>query len=64
MNKFLEFFLSFLEYATNVKHFEKKKMMVPGNVFRKLQTVKNLIRPLSKNCRLRRLLDSQHVKSS
>ena len=39
-------------------------MIVIANVFSKLQTVKNLFRPLSKKLRLRTRFDSQHVKAS
>ena len=42
----------------------KKKMMVLANVFRKLQTLKNFVIPLSKKRRFRTRLDSQHVKVS
>ena len=39
-------------------------MIVTANVFPKLQTVKILIRPLSKKRRFRTRFDSQHVKPS
>ena len=39
-------------------------MIVIANVFRKLQTVKDLVRPLSKKSRFRTPFDSQHVKGS
>ena len=42
----------------------KKRMIVIANIFAKLETVKNLFRPLSKNRRLRRHFESQHVKVS
>ena len=42
----------------------KKKMMVIANVFPKLQTVKILVRPLSKKRRFRKRFDRQHVKVS
>ena len=42
----------------------KKSMIVTANVFPKLQTVKILIRPLSKKRRFRTRFDSQHVKPS
>ena len=38
--------------------------MVIANVFPKLQTVKDLVRPLSKKRRIRTSLNSQHVKGS
>ena len=37
-------------------------MIVIANVFPKLQTVKILVRPLSKKRRFRTRFDSQHVK--
>ena len=39
-------------------------MIVIPTLFRKLQTVKDLVRPLSKKHRFRRPLDSEHVKGS
>ena len=39
-------------------------MIVIANVFPKLQTVKNLLGPLSKKRGFRRHFDSQHVKAS
>ena len=39
-------------------------MIVIGNVFPKLETVKILVSPLSKKRRLTRRFDSQHVKAS
>ena len=39
-------------------------MIVIANVFSKLQTVKNVVRTLSKKCRLREPFDSQLVKTS
>ena len=38
--------------------------MVTADVFRKLQTVKNLVRPLCKKRRFGTRFDSQHVKVS
>ena len=40
----------------------KKKKIVIANVFPKLQTLKYLVRPLSKKLRLRTSFESQHVK--
>ena len=37
-------------------------MILIANVFPKIQTVKDLVRPLSKKCRFRTSIDSQHVK--
>ena len=42
----------------------KKKIIVIANVFHKLQTVKNLVRPFSKKRRYRTRFDNQHVKVS
>ena len=39
-------------------------MMVTANVFPKLETVKILVRPLSKKLRFRTRFDSEHVKAS
>ena len=41
----------------------KEKMIVIVNVFPKLQTVKILVRALSKNRRFRACFDSHHVKA-
>ena len=42
----------------------KKTKIVIANVFPKLQTVKNFVRPLTKKRRFRISFDSQHVKVS
>ena len=42
----------------------EKNMIVIANVFLKLQTVKILVRPLSKKRRFRTRFDSEHVKAS
>ena len=39
-------------------------MIVIANVLPLLQTVKELVRPLSKKCRFRTSLEDQHVKGS
>ena len=39
-------------------------MIVRANVFPNLQTVKDLVRPLTKKRRFRTHFDSQHVKES
>ena len=54
----------FLESTSHFKSFEKKKMFVIATLFRKLQTVKALVRPLSKKHRFRTPSDCQHVKGS
>ena len=58
-----EFFVLYLESTSNFKHFEKN-MIVTANVYSKFQTVKILVRPLSKKRRFRTRFDSQHVKAS
>ena len=60
---FLNFFFYFwnLHQILNVL---KKKIIVIANVFPLLQTVKNLLRTLSKNRRFGTRFDSQHVKAS
>ena len=52
-----------MESSSNFPHFLKKKIVI-ANVFLELQTVKDLVRPLSKNHRFRTSFDSQHVKGS
>ena len=58
---FSDFFVPFLESTSNFKHFEKRMIAIP-TFFRKLQNVKDLVRPLSKKHRSRTPFDSQHVK--
>ena len=60
---FIYSFVPFLEYTLNFKHFEKKTMVI-ATFFRKLQTVKDLVRQLSRKYGFRTPLDSQHVKES
>ena len=57
------FVVPFLESTSNFKHFEKKMIAIP-TLFRKLHTVKELVRPLFKKHRLRKSFDSQRVKGS
>ena len=59
---FFEFFVQFEESRSNIKHFQTKDDV--ANVFAKLQTVKNLGKPLSKKRRFGTHIDSQHVKAS
>ena len=61
---FSDLFNPFLESTSNFKLFEKKKMIVKATLFRKLETVRNLVRLLSKKHPLRALFDSQYVKTS
>ena len=58
-----QFCVPFLKSTSNFKHFEKG-MIVIGNAYLKLQTVKILNRKLSKQRRFRRRIDSQHVTAS
>ena len=57
------FFVPFLESTSNFKHFVKNIIVTP-NTFLKLQTVKILLRSLSKKRCFRTHFDSQHVKAS
>ena len=49
-----------MESPSNFKHFQKK-MIVIGNVFSKLQTVKGLVKPLSRKRRFQTSFNSQDV---
>ena len=60
---FSDSFVPLLESTSNFKHF-RKKMIVIATLFRKLQNVKNLVRPLSKKHTFGALFHSQHVKES
>ena len=60
-------FLNFLFHLWNlhqILNIFKEKNIVIANVFPKLQTVKDLVRPLSKKRRLKTSFDSEHVKGS
>ena len=62
-----QLFLGFLFHFWNLNEiwniFRKRKIVI-ANVNLKLQTVKGLVRPLSKKCRFRTSFDSQHLKRS
>ena len=60
---FAEFFVPFLESTPNFKFFERKANR-NSECIPKLETVKNLLRTLSKKRRFRTCFDSQHVKAS
>ena len=60
---FSQFFVPFLESTWNFKYFENKVIVI-ANIFPELQNVKISARPLSKKHRLRKRVDSQHVKAS
>ena len=57
-------FSQFFFHFWILHHIWKEKMIVIVNVFPKLQTVKILVRALSKNRRFRARFDSHHVKAS
>ena len=60
---FLDFFFHFWNLRLILNILKEKVIVIP-NVFPKLQTVKNLVRTLSKENRFRTGFGSQHVKSS
>ena len=53
---------SFVQFLESSSHFKRFEIIVIANLFRKLQTVKDLVRPLSKKHRFRTPFDSQHLK--
>ena len=55
-----DFFVSFVEFASNLKN----KKIVIANIFPILQTMKDLVRPLSGKHRFRTPSESEHVKGS
>ena len=56
-------FVLFLDPTSNFKHFQKQGDPLP-TFFRKLQNMKNLVRPLYQKHRSRTPFDNQHVKGS
>ena len=61
------FFLHFLFHFWSlheILNILKEKIFVIAIVFRKLQTVNNLVRTLCEKCRFRTSFDSQHDKAS
>ena len=60
---FLNFFMHFSSLH-QILDILKEKIIIIANLFLKLQTVKNFLRPLSKKRRFRTGFDSQHVKPS
>ena len=60
---FLSFLLNWWNLHQISNNFGKKKIVI-AHVFPKIDTVKDLVRPLSKKYRFRRFLDSQRVKGS
>ena len=60
---FSEYFIAFLESTSNFKDFERKYDRHSQSIS-ELQTVKNLVRPVSKKRCFRTCFDSQHVKAT
>ena len=60
---FSQLFVPFRAFASNFKHFEKKMILI-GNVFPKVPTVKDLGRRLSKKQCFRTPFNSRHAKGS
>ena len=60
---FSDFFFPFLESTSIFKHLKKKMILIPC-LFMKLDTAKELVRPLFKKHRYRNAFDSQHIKRS
>ena len=58
-----DFFVPFLESSSNFTHFEKKMIFI-ATLFPKLQTVKNMVGPLSKKHRSRTPFEFDHVIGS
>ena len=58
---FFFFFFTFLESTSNFKLFEER-IIVIANLFPKIETVKMLVRRLSKKCRCRTRFGSRHEK--
>ena len=62
-NFFPQIFVRLMESTSNLKLFQKKKIVI-ANIFPKLQTVKDFVRPISKKRSFRISFHSQHVKGS
>ena len=60
---FSHFFVPFLE-LNQIFKFLRNNMIVIATLFRKLQTVKDLVRPLFKKHRFRNSFDNQYVRES
>ena len=58
------YFLFLLWNLHQILEIFKEKIIAITNLFRKLKTVKNLVKPLSKKHSFRTSFDSQHVKGS
>ena len=48
LNPYWVFFSLFFKFASNFKHFQKKKITLITSVLRKLQTVKEMVREIFK----------------
>ena len=59
---FSDFFSAFLISNLNFEHFQKKKMTLIADVFPKLRTRKNLVRPMPKKSRFKGSFGKQHGK--
>ena len=64
LKTFSNFFFCYFLNLHQILNILKKKMIVIATLFRKLQTVKDLVRPLFKKHRFRNSFDNQHVKGS
>ena len=64
LKTFSNFFFCYFLNLHQILNILKKKMIVIATLFRKLQTVKDLVRPLFKKHRFRKSFDNQHVKES
>ena len=64
LKTFSNFFFCYFLNLHQILNILKKKMIVIATLFRKLQTVKDLVRPLFKKHRFRNSFDNQHVKES
>ena len=62
LKTFSHFFVPFLETTLNFEDFERKQMIVIHTLFRKLQTVKDLVSPLSKKYRSEKPLTVNMLK--
>ena len=60
-NIFSCFFSAFFKSTLNFEHFQRKMTLI-AYVFPTLPTPKDFLRKMSKNSRLRGLLDNQHGK--
>ena len=62
LKTFSNFFFCYFLNLHQILNILKKKMIVIATLFRKLQTVKDLVGPLFKKHRFRNSFDNQHVK--